>query len=120
MIDLAKSYILKLMKTISNPFWLDVLKALYTLMKTNKCPNIETVLQTPVFYNEKILIGRKPVFYQTWYNKGVTFINDFVNKYGEFYSEAEFKTIFNVNTNFIQYNGCINAIKSYLNTTILD
>jgi hypothetical protein len=106
--------ILELIKTISNPFWIDILKSLHMLVKTYKSENIDNILQTPIFFNNKILIGGKPFYYQTWYNKGVTYINDFVNNNGEFYTEAEFKRIFNVKTNFIQYNGCIQAIKMFL------
>ena len=102
------------MKTISNPFWLDVLKSLHTLIKTKINNKMEDMLQTPVFPNEDILIGRKPIFYTNWYKNGVAFINDFVKSNGDFYSEIEFKNKYNIKTNFIQYNGLINAIKALL------
>ena len=110
------------MKTISNPFWLDVLKSLHTLTKTKNNNNMNDVLQTPVFLNEDILIGRKPIFFTNWYKNGVTFINDFVKNNGDFYSLIEFKNKYNIKTNFIQYNGLINAIKELLckNNVILN
>ena len=92
LVDFGDAYISNKMKTISNPFWLDVLSSLHKLMKTKKNQiSADNVLQTPIFFNDNIIVGRKPVFISTWYNKGVTFVNDFVNDNGDFYSESELK-----------------------------
>ena len=114
--DFGDAYILNKMKTISNPFWTDILSSLHKLMKIkNTQIDIDNALQTPIFFNENILVGRKPVFISTWYNKEVTFVNDLVKDNGDFYTELEFKNIFHVKTNFIQYQGIVNAIKSFAN-----
>ena len=34
--------------------------------------------------NRKILIGKKPVFYQTWYDAGITKISDILNQNQKF------------------------------------
>ena len=115
LINFGDSYILNQLTNMTNPFWLDVLKSLLTFTKLKEPNNIDNILQTPVFYNENIRIGRKPIFYQTCCNKGITFVNDFVKDNGEFYSENEFKNIYGIKTNFIQYNGLINCIRSFLN-----
>ena len=57
---------------------------------------MEDVLQTPLFFNEDILIGRKTIFFTNWYKNEVAFINDFVKKKES--SEIEFKNKFNINT----------------------
>ena len=67
LINSGSSYILNIMKTVSNPFWLDVLKSLHTLTKAKNYNNMNDVLRTPVFFNEDILIGRKPIFFTNWY-----------------------------------------------------
>ena len=114
--DFGDAYILNKMKTILNPFWADVLSSLHKLMKIkNTQIDIDNALQTPIFFNENILVGRKPVFISTWYNKEVTLVNDLVKDNGDFYTESEFKNIFHVKTNFIQYQGIVNAIKSFAN-----
>ena len=42
------------------------------------------------------------------------YLNDFIKEDGSFYNEHEFTEIYNIQTNFIQYNGIINAIKTFL------
>ena len=66
-----------------------------------------------MFNNNNIKIAGQAVLYETWYNKGVQYINDLLNENGMFYTEQEFNDCFKIKTNFIQYNGLILAIKNY-------
>ena len=50
--------------------------------------------------NRKILIGKKPVFYQTWYDAGITKISDILNQNQKFLKWHEFVTKFNLNVPF--------------------
>ena len=60
-----------------------------------------------------MLVGRKPLVNRAWNDKGVYFINDLISEKGELYTETEFKKIYNVNTNFLQYNGITETIKQF-------
>ena len=48
-----------------------------------------------------------------WYKKGITHINDLIAENGEFISQEHFETLLNIKTNFIEFQGLINAIKDY-------
>lgn len=60
--------------------------------------------------NRKILVGKKPVFYQNWYNAGITKISDILNQNQEFLKWHELAIRFNLNTPFTTYYGLVNAI----------
>ena len=71
-------------------------------------------MQSPIFYNENINIGGSHIFYNTWYKKGIRFLNDLINERSEFYTHDEFKERTGINSNTLQYHGTIKAIKVYL------
>ena len=98
---------------IQNKFWKDVLQSFININKT-ELVNEDMVLQSPIFYNEKINIGGSHIFYNTWYKKGIRFLNDLINERGEFYTHDEFKERTGINSNTLQYHGTIKAIKVYL------
>ena len=45
------------------------------------------------------------------------FINDMLSNNGEFLTELEFKNMYNINTNFIEFNGIIQAITKFAKNT---
>lgn len=50
--------------------------------------------------NRKILVGKKPVFYQNWYNAGITKIRDILNQNQEFLKWHELAIRFNLNSSY--------------------
>ena len=74
----------------------------------------EQVLKSPLFYNENIKIGGSYIYYSSWFQIGIRYINDLINDNGEFYTYEEFKDITGIHPNTLVYHGTIRAIKSYL------
>ena len=74
----------------------------------------ETTLKSPIYYNNNIKIGGSHVFFKSWFDKGIKYINDLVNENGEFYQQNEFTMKTGIQTHFLEYNGLIKAIKHYL------
>ena len=66
-----------------------------------------------LFYNRNIKIDRKYVFYKTWYDKSIRFVNDLVNQNGSFYSYQEVGIDGNP-LNILKYQGFIDSLKHYL------
>ena len=64
--------------------------------------------------NKEILLGKKPVFWKSWYDKKVFFIKDVLTDSGDFLSFKQFKEKHNIETNFLQYFQFISAILSIL------
>ena len=63
-----------------------------------------------VWNNRKILVEKKPVFYQTWYDAGITKISDILNENQDFLKWHEFAIKLNLNVPFTTYYGLVNAI----------
>ena len=48
-------------------------------------------MSRPVFHNNKIKVGGIPIWIKPWYDKGITFINEFFDENGNFYLQTEFE-----------------------------
>ena len=60
--------------------------------------------------NKKILVGKKPVNYQNWYDAGITKISDILNQNQNFLKWHELAIKFNLKVPFTIYYGLVNAI----------
>ena len=98
---------------ISNKFWQDVLRSHYQIIHNDKIKIVEQLLNTPLFQNNSLCVGGIPIINKTWNDKCIYFINDLISDKGEFYTETEFKKIYNVKTNFLQFNGIIQTTKTF-------
>ena len=108
-------YIQDILSTLNNQFWKDVLKSFLDInYKTEICE--EQILRSPLFYNRNIKIDRKYVYYKTWYDKGIRFVNDLVNQNGSFYSYQEVGIDGNP-LSILKYQGFIDSLKLFLSHT---
>ena len=103
----------KVTDTIPNQFWKDVLQSLININKKVVLTE-KDILRSPIYYNYNIKLGEMYIYYNNWFKKGIRYINDLIDENGVFYSEAEFTAKTGIKTNFLQYNGLIEAIKKYL------
>jgi hypothetical protein len=100
-----------------NPFWKDVMYSYYVL-SLNSCPTNGHQTQTiNIWFNPNIKVGDSSVFYKKWLAAGIVFIGDLINNEGGFYQYNEFITTFNINTNFLEFNGLLASVKRYLETS---
>lgn len=106
-------YIEKLINNVQNTFWKDVLQSFINMNKVIDT-NEEQVLKSPLFYNDSIKIGGSYIYYSSWFQTGIRYINDLLKDNGEFYTHEEFRDITGINSNTLLYYGTIRAIKSYL------
>ena len=98
---------------ISNCFWKDVLISYKEFLQACKPQEVEEFLSSPLYYNNNILIDGLTIFYNTWYKKGMVYVNDFYNDNGSLFSMQELQDIYGIKTNFLTYNGIIAAINSF-------
>jgi hypothetical protein len=85
----------------------------------------ENCLNEPLFYNHNIVIGDKSVFYKSWYQKGVTCINDIFDKDNIILTKDHLQNLFGLSINILHYMGIKNSIKKFLkkmkiNVNIID
>ena len=62
-----------------------------------------SVRKEMLWFNENILVQKRPIFYQKWYEKGIKFINDIVDENGEFLTLEQMNVNYNFQPNFSEY-----------------
>ena len=105
-------------------FYRDILTVWQELHSKNPSTTMEYLHET-IWNNRFIRIDGKPVFYSSWYKKGVTKIHHLLNERGTFLSRSDFQRKYGLTVNFLTYNGILAAIpgewrKSILNSELLD
>ena len=103
-----------------NDFWTDVFSSYKSFGEKIKCKKQEEMNAEPIFYNENIRIGDKPIFYRSWFEKGIRNVHHLMSDNGSFFQYDQFKRKFDINTDFITYTGCIRAIKKYIGSLGID
>ena len=99
-----------------NPFWRDVYDAWITLTTTEvgPQPDIENILQQPLFYNKCIVTEGKSFYYKSWIELGVRYISDIVHEDGRFLSWEELYArdldMDEFPVHFLQYRALLHAI----------
>ena len=96
-------YVEDRIKRITNQFWKDVLQSIININKKTLVTE-EYVLTSPIYYNKNIQIGGTHIYYKSWFDNGIKYVNDLINEQGEFYEQTEFMQKTGIQTNFLQYN----------------
>ena len=94
-------YASELTNNLQNPFWKDLMLNWAEFCKILPADNIHIsqILESPLWYNEKI--GK--LFFKNWYEKGIREVHDIIAENGEFYSFDDLKTMYNINGTFLDY-----------------
>ena len=103
-----------------NPFWKDVIFSYQYISLKMKIKNPRNVYTMNLWYNPNIKMGNKSVHLKRWSEKAILYVGDLINQEGEFYTFNEFEQKFRIRTNFLEYRGMINAIKTHLDCHNLD
>ena len=99
---------------LRNAFWIDVLKA-YSIFIDKLCINsAEQLLQMPLFYNQKLMMGNKHYFIKNMYDKGFRYVQDILNQQGEFLELTYLEQVIGKPINFLQYHSLKQAIRKYI------
>ena len=101
-------------KLINNQFWIDVLNSYSDILNSYQQNSTEFTMSSPVFHNNKIKVGGISIYIKSWYDRGITFVNEFFDESGNFYSQTEFEKKYGVKSNFIQFHGKRQAIREFL------
>ena len=100
---------------IPNQFWKDVFMAWSKVVKSHQPTNNIDLMESVIWYNDNIRVGKKTMYYRHWVKNGVLFVNDLIKENGTFLSLDEFRKIYNIRTNFLEYGAIINALKKSCN-----
>ena len=81
-------------------FYRDILTVLQDLHSKNPSTAMEYLHET-IWNNRFIRIDGKPVFYSSWYRKGVTKIHHLLNEKGNFLSRPDFQRKYGLSVDFL-------------------
>ena len=99
-----------------NLFWKDVLTHLLHFHNKCKSKTLEDLMNEHLFYNENILRDKRSIYLKEWVDHDIVYIHQIHKPTGELLTFHEFKTKYPwCQTNFLIFQGIINAIKQYKN-----
>lgn len=67
-------------------------------------------IKNPLWYNEKVKINGKCIFYRHWFEKGIYYISDLYQPNGQIMSYEEFCTQYSIAVPFTTFYGLSNCI----------
>ena len=103
-----------------NKFWHDVINS-WALIQVNQSTTPEDILSQPLWYNDTIKIGNKPVVYSHWIKADIFFIVDLLKDDNTFLSFEEFQEKFRINnSNFLEFYSLLQAIPKIWKRTLLE
>ena len=111
---LGNEYIRLLANKVKNSFWKETFEILYEFRNLIKMKPTDTIYQ-PLWYNHKIKIGGKYIFYKSWYDRGIHTICDLCNEEGTLLSYNEFQIKYGFTPEYISFIGLRNSILSQWN-----
>ena len=113
--NICQSDIKKL--NIVNKFWVEVLE-IWSKIHCKHTEDMNCQSEHPQFFlwfNNKIKINGKTVFYKPWYLAGVKYVKNLMDDEGVFYNYEQFKEKYNFDVNFLQFHGIINSVRALVN-----
>ena len=114
----CEQYILKNVLTKrTNEFWKDVLLAWikYINSKRHRITNEEDIRTQPLWYNDNLHIGNKPINHRNYENAGIHVINDLLDENGNILTFEQLKSVYSCKTHFLEYAGISKTLKEYCN-----
>jgi exonuclease III len=82
--------------------------------------NVENILDEFIWYNKKILIAKKPIYYIQWHKKGIKRIYDIIKLNGTFYTPNELSVRYGFHIDLMMYNSIISAVPKEWKKVIRD
>ena len=80
----------------------------------------ENILLTPIWCNKQISIDNKDIFIERWFNKGLTFIEDFLDEDNQILSLENLNIKFDLAMPFVIYLSIVRQIRVIIGTENLD
>ena len=86
------------------------IKSVKCLFKTDIITHMDVIHEVPIWFNPNLRID----FKKNWFDKGIRTLNDIVDTYGKPMDLQTFQEVYQLKTNFLEYGGFCNKIKSFL------
>ena len=111
MINYGNDFIRRKLTNLRNPFWKDVLQGWQMILEKKLPIDSNDMYNTSLWYNTRILVDKKPIVYKNYIGKGILLVKDLFDDQCNLMSQEEFSQKYNINTNFLEYNSLLRAVK---------
>ena len=115
---LMPGYCIKNISSHFNVFWKDIFH-IWSILCEESTDTAQGILSQPIWFNKNLKINNSTVFYPSWSNAGVFFINDLLNDNNRFMTLEEFRDSYHLNVNFIQFHSVLSMIPKTWKNLIL-
>ncbi len=102
-----------------NPFWKNVIE-IWAELNENYFTENENFLSMPLWYNPNIKIDNQKIFWKNFSTMGINFVNDLISEDGTFLSYDAFIIKYNIDIDFLNYAGLLDAIPREWKEHIID
>ena len=75
--------------SLKNDFWFEVFTCYEQFIDLLDTPDVNNVLNMPLFYNHKLNIGKEHFFIKAMYDRGIRFVRDIVIDSNLFLSKTQ-------------------------------
>ena len=76
MLNMGNAYVQKIVKSLRNQFWKDVLNYYSIYVSKFKVCTFDDVLNMPLFYNDNFKIGLNCIYEKNMYERGIRLVKD--------------------------------------------
>ena len=97
---------------ISDSFTLEILQIWSDIKYEANILSIEQLKAHNLWQNSLIRVGNRPIHYRSWSSKGVTTVGHLIKDDNNFLSFSDFTERYDIETNFLTFQGVISAVKS--------
>jgi hypothetical protein len=105
------------MPSVSDLFYNEILQT-WASLTYSEPSKPEEILKQILWYNSCIKIDNKTVNYKTWADNNINFIQDLLNKDGNFATKNELENKFSMNFKYLEYESLRHAIPKIWKTKI--
>ena len=104
-------WVLKHCKAL-NPFWKDVFSYWREFCASQQIVSNNEISCSAIWYNK--CLNTENIHFPSWSKKGINFVNDIIDTYGNVLSLQTLKDRFKLNINFLHYHTVHTLIKKYI------
>lgn len=110
----GSDYLMQRLSRINNLFWRDTMQCFRNFARQIKPKDWYQFLQVSIWFNPDIRVGGRSIFYKSWFEKGIRYINDLFDNYGCLLPLRVFRDTYNIQVMFLEYEGLLKAVRDYL------
>ena len=111
-IKYGPTFALKYIEDSKNRFWQDVFSSWKRLENCfENALTVDKMGKSVLWFNEKLKVDKKPMHLKEWCKNNIYLVNSLLDEEGNIMTYEQFKNIYAIRTNFLEFLGVTQAVK---------